>query len=82
MYRCELCRKIVLPRVRCVKLVVKTRLKKYAARKKANRFRRFEKTEKGWKSKIKEVGDPGGVGREIVRELSVCQNCARSLKNS
>ena len=68
--------------MKCSKLVVKTRLKQHPKRKKVNHFRRFELTAKGWRSKLKEADDPGGAGREIVREVSVCQSCASSLKCS
>ena len=73
MYRCQLCRTVVPPRTPAQRAVVQTRVKKYPFRLKVNRVVR--KPENG-KPKVTFVDDPGGVGREVERELVVCPVCA------
>jgi hypothetical protein len=53
-------------------------LKTYPYRAEANRVVRI--SENG-KPKVQFVHDPGGVGREIVRERVVCPSCAQRLSN-
>lgn len=49
--------------------VVETRRKVYPAREDVNLVMKREKGKRRW------VGDPGGVGREIVREVALCPRC-------
>ncbi len=74
MFRCQLCAKVVPAGTACQRVVTLTRPKKYPSRSRANRFWRVSDT-----GKRKEVytDDPGGFGREIVKELAVCPECAR-----
>jgi hypothetical protein len=53
--------------------VVETRRREYPFRSKANQFRKDGKTEK--------ADDPGGVGREIVREILVCRACSEGASD-
>jgi hypothetical protein len=53
--------------------VVETRRREYPFRSKANQFRKDGKVEK--------TDDPGGVGREIVREILVCQACSEGASD-
>ena len=69
MYRCELCGVVVQPNTPCRKLVVETRRKVYTERRDSNRIRIQGK------KKPMHIGDPGGVGWEIVREVKVCRAC-------
>jgi len=69
MYRCEICNKIVEPRTRCQKIVVKTRATEYPSRPKANKLRVGRKN--------KHFDDPGGAGYEIAKEALACRQCAQ-----
>ncbi|HYR28543.1 MAG TPA: hypothetical protein VEU30_08760 [Thermoanaerobaculia bacterium] len=66
MYRCEICREVVQPHTPSHRLVVETREKRYP-------YRPDLYPIKGTKEK---KADPGGVGREIVREVVACPRCA------
>jgi hypothetical protein len=59
-----------------VRVVVETRPKTYRHRSNANRVAWLD--ENG-KHRVKFVDDPGGVGREAVREVIACPNCAARL---
>lgn len=76
MFRCEECLLVVGPGVRAHRVVVETRLKSYPYRAEANRVVRV--SDHG-KPKVCYVHDPGGVGREIVREKTVCPSCGQRL---
>jgi hypothetical protein len=56
-----------------VRVVVATREKSYRFRSGANRIVR---PDKNGKPKEKFIDDPGGVGREAVREVISCLACA------
>jgi hypothetical protein len=73
VFRCQLCNKVVPPRTAAQRVVVETRARKYPSRLRANCVIRL--SEKG-KRKETFIDDPGGVGREVVRELVVCPACA------
>jgi len=64
---------VVPPGTPAQRVVVQTRPKQYQYRAKANRVVRL--IESG-KKKVVYIDDPGGVGREIVREITVCPACA------
>ena len=68
MYRCELCKEIVPPRTPSYRVVAETREVRYPFREKANSV--------VVKGKIETRNDPGGTGREIVREFLACPRCA------
>lgn len=66
MYRCEMCRELVPPGTPSHRVVVETRERRYP-------YRPDLFAIKGTKEK---KADPGGVGREIVREVIACPRCA------
>jgi rubredoxin len=73
MYRCEVCGQVVSPGTPAVKRVVETRERQYPLR--------GEATTRNHKTKVRgrrHAGDPGGHGREIVREQLVCPACRDS----
>jgi hypothetical protein len=73
MFRCQLCQTVVPARTPSHRIVLKQRDKKYPYRSRANMVVVFEPPKK----KKKEYrDDPGGEGREIVREAIVCPACA------
>lgn len=56
---------------------METRERQYPFRLKANRFKRPRRPdEPGNKSRVRTRDDPGGSGREIVREVALCPPCA------
>ena len=57
---------------------METREREYPFRPKANRFKRPPRLgdPEGRKGRIRYRDDPGGSGREIVREVLVCAACA------
>jgi hypothetical protein len=59
-----------------VRVVVATREKSYRFRSGANRVVR---PDKNGKPKEKFIDDPGGHGREAVREVIACRECAARL---
>ena len=71
MYRCDLCQVVAPPKARSYPLVVRTRVKHYPEREKVNR--RISLAKGRLKGEL--ADDPGGVGREIVKELRVCAEC-------
>jgi hypothetical protein len=56
-----------------VRVAVATRCKSYRYRPAANRVVR---PDANGKPKVKYIDDPGGVGREVVREVVACSECA------
>lgn len=75
MYRCQNCGKVVPPATPCHLVALQTRPKKYPARSKANRMVEWVRG----KPKVKYTDDPGGQGREIVRELAMCLACVKGF---
>lgn len=71
MYRCSQCHDVVGPRQPQRLVVVATRAKRYPPRE--NAFEVF----KSVKRRHVQVDDPGGVGREIVREAALCGDCLK-----
>ena len=74
MYRCQHCGTVTSPRVSVETVVVETRPRVYPFRKEAHR-------EIVWKERLnrrEKQDDPGGTGREIVREIRVCPPCKRA----
>jgi hypothetical protein len=57
---------------------VETRERQYPFRFKANRFKRPPRPgdPEGKKGRVRYRDDPGGSGREIVREVLICAACA------
>jgi len=69
MYRCEVCKEVVAPKTPVTRIVTETRAVQYPYRPEVNR-----EIYRG-KERIK-PDDPGGSGREIVREVIACPRCA------
>ena len=78
MFRCQLCREVAPPNTRPIRRVVETRDRQYPFRPKANRFKRKPRADDPdrKKGRIRYRDDPGGSGREIVREALLCAGCA------
>jgi hypothetical protein len=77
VFRCQLCREVVPRNTRPIRRVVETRERQYPYRLKANRLKRPPRLdESGNKSRVRYRDDPGGSGREIVREVALCPTCA------
>jgi hypothetical protein len=75
MYRCQLCQKVAPAGTRPTKMVVETRAKEYEARGRAPRESRGP-------SRFREPPGPydrGGAGRETVKELTLCPDCAKRV---
>jgi hypothetical protein len=67
MYRCQHCQTIVPTHTKAHRIVVETRPRVYPARYVNMR----------WQHKSRKlVFDPAGEGHEIVREITVCPDCA------
>jgi hypothetical protein len=77
VFRCQQCREVVPPNTRPVRRVVETRERQYPFRPKANRLKRKPRPDDPESTKrVRYRNDPGGSGREIVRELALCPACA------
>ncbi len=76
MFRCQLCGTVMPPGTRTHKLIVQTRAKKYEPREKPQSRGGGGFRGRGGRPTRRRLMDPGGEGREIVRELSVCAECA------
>ena len=78
MFRCQLCREVVPLNTRPIGRVVETRDRQYPFRPNANRFKRKPRAgdPDRKKGRIRYADDPGGFGREIVREVLLCAVCA------
>lgn len=72
MYRCKQCHRVVPPGKPAAKCVVETRERVYTPRGDAN-----PRGEDDRRSRSRQ--DPGGSGREIVREELLCEECAAAL---
>jgi hypothetical protein len=80
MFRCEVCSCVVPLRTRSRRLVIASRKRDYPYRPKANIHRYLDLSSGRPKKKEKLTDDPGGIGREIVREVKVCPACADTHK--
>jgi hypothetical protein len=86
---------VVPPRTPATKLVIETRPKRYPVRPAAfPGYKTMEELRRGPDGRPRfvyikrrsnkrgdRIADPGGVGHEIVRELTVCPDCARSRQS-
>lgn len=74
MFRCSQCVRVVPPGTPLYRLVAEYREKKYPRREKVNLVIQRDKNPKAqW------VDDPGGTGFEIVKEIGVCPDCAKTV---
>ena len=78
MYRCQLCGVVTPPRARSRRVVVETRERSYPYRPAVQREEGLPETRRKKRDKW---DDPGGVGREIVRELLACASCAAAASS-
>lgn len=76
MFRCDRCHAVVPAGTRATKIVVETRTKVYESR--GGLTREFPRMRRpmGRRARRQSTFDKGGVGTEIVREISVCPKCA------
>jgi len=84
-YKCEICGAVVPPKIRAMRVALKTRVKYYPYRPKANPgfqtkngqiLRPLRKSRK----RSDRIDDPGGRGVELVKEVFACRACVE--KNS
>jgi hypothetical protein len=73
MYRCELCGKTAPPHTPAHKITVATRRATYPLRPKVFACWKWQ----NGRRKFVRPDDPGGVGRQVSREVSACPDCAR-----
>ncbi len=78
MYRCQLCGAVAPPRTPSYQVAVETREKRYPRRPKL--YPPLKRSE--WKDLDKWRDDPGGIGREAVREVRACPGCAGMRSNT
>lgn len=76
VFRCPLCSRLSPAGTPAVRVPLETRPRTYRSRPNANRVVRLDA--KG-KRKVIHLDDPGGVGREAVREVIACPDCAARL---
>ena len=76
MFVCSICGRAQAPRVKSHRVVVETRPRVYPFRLKANRLPRIDSR---GRRRVLERDDPGGRGREIVREAVACPGCAAQV---
>lgn len=69
MFRCYFCKKVTPPRTTRHSVVIETRVKKYATR-------RREVKRRGFRDREDPIQDRGGQGVEILKEVDACPECA------
>jgi hypothetical protein len=75
MFRCQACGNVVPPRVSAEIVTIETRPHIYPHRSRVMR----ETVKLQPSNKLVKRDDPGGAGREIVREIRVCPPCKGRL---
>jgi hypothetical protein len=75
MYRCGLCGKTAPPHTQAYKVTVETRRATYPLRPKVFACWKWEKGRR----KFVRPDDPGGIGRQVAREVTACPDCARRV---
>lgn len=75
MYRCERCAQVTSPGIPAHTLVVETRRHTHPVRPHAQTEPADPKRRKKRTARRHKVTDPGGVGPQIVRTLTVCPTC-------
>ena len=76
MYQCEVCGKTAPPHTPAHKITIETRRVSYPLRPKV--FACWKR--QGDRRKFVRPDDPGGIGRQIAREVTACPACARRLE--
>jgi hypothetical protein len=85
MYRCEQCERVIAAGIRVNRVTVETREKTYESRgnRERERVRRGgRRVVLGRKARRRQIFDKGGRGNEIVKEISVCPDCAQQHKQA
>lgn len=77
MFYCQNCSVLVASGVKSSRFVCESRIVKHPYRSKANLVIRFN--DMGKRIEFL-VDDPGGTGSQVTREMRVCPECARKLK--
>jgi hypothetical protein len=72
MYVCHFCKQTTSPNIPTTRITIETRARSYPAR--ANLVSRGRRKDF--------ANDPGGQGREIVREAIACPSCAAAFAAS
>ena len=80
MFRCQHCGTVTPPRVSAETIVVETRPTVYPFREDAHRITDCQHHREN-RGKHEPHHDPGGTGREVVREIRVCPPCKQSLQD-
>jgi len=75
MFKCNICSKVVPPRIACLKRTAQTRAKHYPER--AHCTREWREVKGKWKKVW--IPDAGGTGWEIVSEVNCCLDCATKI---
>jgi hypothetical protein len=73
VYLCKICRSVIGPNIPALLIPTVVRKRKYPPRPKANKL--IDPRKPGKRHVIR-IDDPGGEGRETVKELRVCAACA------
>lgn len=72
MFICDRCKNPAPPNTRCNRIVVDVKDMEHPFRSRANRIKKED-------GKWEAVPDQGGIGKQIVREIKVCQKCIDSV---
>lgn len=75
MFRCYFCNQVTPPKTTRHSVIIEIRNKAYSVRRRAPQKRGFRPRERG-----ETVQDRGGEGREIIREVDACPQCAAAQK--
>lgn len=67
MYKCQLCKQVIEPGTKAIRIPVETRTRQYPSRQK--------EVSRG-RGQTKTITIAGGTGTEIVREAVACPECA------
>jgi len=70
MYKCEICKQVIPPHTKAIRVPIATRTKQYPSQQK----------EVSYRGKRKTINVPGGVGYEIVSEAVACPACAAKFE--
>ena len=74
MFTCGICKEVSKPREKATRLIVETREKLYPSRKSVNHF-----VDRNGVAQTRD--DPGGIGREIVKEVLAHEKCGILYRN-
>ena len=75
MFRCYFCNQVTPPKTTRHSVIIEIRKKEYSVRRRAPQKRGFRPRDRD-----DSVQDRGGEGREIIREVDACPQCAAKQK--